>query len=176
MTPSPSLKAVFRGFLLLSILGTIVLAIINAGITNAAVPQGIVSFEFCGFTGTCAAALDSWGEPGRNLTMLSLGLDYLYLLSYSGLIWSGLLLLAGRLPQRWQAGTRGLAWIAPLAGLCDAIENYALIRIVIDGPGETAGLIAGVFASIKFGIVAITLGWLLFASLAWALPAARRGG
>src|SRR5688572_26500813 len=108
---SLSLKTVFRAFLLLSILGTIALAIINAGITNAVVPQGIVSFEFCGYTGSCAAALESWGEPGRNLTMLSLGLDYLYLLSYPGLIWSGLLLLAGRVPMRLQAATRGLAWI-----------------------------------------------------------------
>lgn len=163
--PGPSLKTLFLCFLALSVLGSLALGAIDLGLRNAVTPQGIISFEFCGFAGNCDAALVAWGEAGRMRAMLSMGLDYLYLIAYPGMICTGLLLLAPQLSPGLQGITRLAGGLAPLAGLADACENYALIRILLDGADTGQGQVAGVFAAIKFAIFGATAAWLLLGAL-----------
>ena len=159
--PAVSLAALFRVFLALTLALTAVLGLLDLGLRNAVSPQGIVSFEFCGYAENCDAILAAWGERRRALAMFVQGLDYLYLLAYSGFGCTALLLLARRVPPALQRFTATLGWVALLAGVADACENAALVRVLMgDNSAETARL-AGHFASAKFAIVGVTLAWML---------------
>lgn len=144
------------------------LAVIDSGLKVPAAPLGIISFELCGFLSTCDATLQQWGVEGRQLAMLSLGLDYLFMVIYPSLVCVGLLLVVASVPARAAKLTRSLAWIALLAGAADAFENYFLIRVVLTGSGASHGVLASICSAIKFSILGITLGWLILASIAYA--------
>jgi hypothetical protein len=159
------LRQWFRVFLVLFLLTSVALGLIDAGLRNEATPYGIVSFEFCGFTSTCGEALDRWGARGQGLAMLSLGLDYLYLFLYPGLILISLMRVAPHLPGSLSRGTMRVAGVCPFISLADAIENYGLVQVILMGPGTFYGVAAGVFATIKFLLLIFTLGWLLYVSV-----------
>jgi len=158
-----SLKKLFCGLLALLIPCSIAMWHIDAGLRNTTTPNGIVSFEFCAYTDSCHAALMAWGAEGQSLAMLSLGLDYLFMLLYPGFICVCLLLLARQLTPRLKQVTTFAAWIALAAGVADAIENYALIQIVLNQTDTYYGWLAALFATIKFSILGITLPWLIVA-------------
>lgn len=143
------------------------LGIIDASLKVPASPNGIISFEFCGFMSSCDAILGQWSIKGQQLAMLSLGLDYLFMVIYPSLVCIGLLLVAAVVPARLKNLTTILAWLALGAGLADAGENFFLIRIILDGTGTSYGGLASTCSVIKFAILGITLGWLAFASLAY---------
>lgn len=156
-----SLKRLFWFLAALFVPTAIALIRIDADLRTIHAPLGIVSFEFCGFTNACTAILADWGERGRALVMLSLGLDYLFLLSYAGMLCTALLLVADA-PGPRGASLVGLVAVgAAGAGLADAAENYALIQIVLGANPSAFGPSAGVFASVKFALV-------LTALLTWA--------
>jgi len=134
---------------------------IDAGLRNSITPNGMVSFEFCAFTDTCHAALTAWGATGQRLAMLSLGLDYHFMLLYPAFICVCLLLLARQFKARLKQVSVCLAWFALAAGAADAIENYALIQLVLHPQTAFYGWWAACFASIKFSILALTLLWLI---------------
>ena len=98
--------------------------------------KGIVDFELAGTLDGAQTILDDWGERGKLIAGLNLGMDYLYLVVYSSCISLGCVLvaqaLAGRVAFLGPAGIV-LAWAQFGAGLLDAVENYALIRLLL-GP------------------------------------------
>jgi hypothetical protein len=99
----------------------------------------------------------------RELAMLNLGLDYLYLVAYPALLSLACAGVAGRLRARTPGVARlgiVLAWSIPAAGVLDAIENAALIRILTSGPSDALARIAWASAVPKFVLV--------FAALAYA--------
>jgi hypothetical protein len=151
--------------LTLTIGTSLALGVIDIGLKNTITPRGIVSFEFCGFTAFCEAALMEWRDKDQALAMLSLGLDYLYMVLYPGLICVALLMIAPRVAKNTYGITMFAAWLSPAMTLADSIENYALIQVILNGSGDTFGVLAGIFASIKFVILAFTLSWLLFTTL-----------
>ncbi len=146
------------------------LGAIDSGLKTSATPHGIVSFEFCAFTSSCEQALSQWGPGGQALAMLSLGLDYLYLLVYPGLMALALLLVAPRVPFGLMRRTRLAAWSCLAIGLADALENYALIRVILDESGDGCGVWAGLFATIKFALLGLVLLWLVRIVVQYALP------
>ena len=160
-----SFKTLFRILLVLIVPTLLALGAIDQPLRVPGNPHGIVSFEFCGWTGSCEATLQAWGEHGRQWAMLSLGLDYLFMLEYTGLVWLGLQLLAQRVaqpavqqpPNRLLGVLRGSAVLALLAGVFDAAENLCLIGVVHSGQGAPlAGWAAG-FASVKFVMIGVAL-------------------
>lgn len=155
--------------ILLSILTSIALNNIDSGLRSGATPHGIVSFEFCAYMSSCDDALSQWGETGRALAMLSLGMDYLFLILYPGLIFTGLLLVSSHVPRNLFRPTMAIAWSCPAISLADAIENYALIQIILSESGSCYGLLASVFATIKFVLLGITLLWLLIAIVRYVM-------
>ncbi len=167
--PTVSLPMLFRFFLALTLALTMLLGVVDLGLRNAVTPHGIVSFEFCGYFQNCEAALTAWGEHGRALAMLSMGLDYFYLFAYSGFGCTALLLLARRVPAGLARFTGMLAWIAPLAGVADACENSALIQVLLGGHNEHWGATAVPFASVKFAIVGMSTLWMLFCWLGFVV-------
>lgn len=146
----------------------VALARIDADLRTLHAPHGIISFEFCGFAGSCTTILEEWGEAGRAAAMLSLGLDYLFMLAYAGGLWVGLIWSAEALAPTARRFVQAIALGAVLAGLADAAENYSLIQVVLGVDEPTHGLRAGVFATIKFVLVAAAL-------LVWAGLGIRRG-
>lgn len=164
-----------RGLLGLFVLVLLAMRLIDSGLQTASAVHGIVSFEFCAFSASCAAQLQDWGVRGQQLAMLSLGLDYLFIPLYAGLLWLALLWLAPLQAVKLQRFTYLAAHLALLAGLADTLENYALIQLLLSQSITPFDLVAALCASLKFSLLACSFSWLLVCAVgAWRLQ--RRGG
>jgi hypothetical protein len=122
-------------------------------------PQGIVSFELIESEKEAKSMLDAWGESGKVSAAFNLGLDYLFIFAYANTIALGCVWIACALRERQflrlAAAGIVIAWLQWLAGILDAIENAALIKILFHGPTDTLALISRWCAIPKF---AFTLG------------------
>jgi hypothetical protein len=160
-----------RGLVLLTIACLLVMGVLSwAGrplVTDAA-PRGIVSFELAGDPATAGRMLASWDASTRVLAAFGLGLDYVFLVLYAAWIALTCSLLAEALAPaapRFAAAGVALAWLQPAAAGLDAIENAALLRILLDGGFEGAAELAWLCASVKFGLVGAGLVWLMTAAI-----------
>jgi len=98
----------------------------------------------------------------------SLGLDYLYLVSYSSAISLGCVLVARRLANRaTRLSSLGvvLSWAQPAAALLDVTENYALIRVLFGAEEDLWPTLAWWCAVPKFAIVASGILYLLIGGI-----------
>ncbi len=129
-------------------------------------PDGIIGFELAKNIHDARIMLDVWGDQGRVVAAFSLGIDYLFLISYSmflGLVSFSLAKkLEGRLNLLSKAGYL-FSWLILLAGLYDAIENFALIKIMTGCQLSLWATTAWFFATVKFAIVYMVLGYILVA-------------
>ena len=166
--PTLPFKTLFQILLVLIVPTMLALGAIDLPLRVPGNPHGIVSGEFCGWARSCEATLAAWGEPGRQWAMLSLGLDYLFMLEYAGLVCMGLLMAAQRLehqaPPVQAKLLRGFAMLALLAGGFDVAENLCLIGVVHSGQGGALAEWAAWFASLKFvligvAVTALAVGW-----------------
>lgn len=155
-------RTLVRALLALFVLSLAAMAAADQGLKGPAAPLGIISFQLCGLRGSCEALLAQWGEHGRLLAMLSLGVDYLFLLTYPLLVSLGLLALLDRVPEALRAVTQGFAGAVLASGVADAVENYVLIRILLGHSGVESAGIASAFAIVKFAVLYAAAGWLLF--------------
>jgi len=149
---------------LLTLATMVALRLLDAPLRTDAAPLGIVSFELAGGRAEAAAIIASWGTEGRVYAGLSLGLDYLFLFAYAGAIALGCVWVARRLAQGSRAWLRlglTLAWALPLAAALDALENLALIRVLLGGTGDLWPRVALLCALPKFAIVLAGLVYLL---------------
>jgi hypothetical protein len=124
------------------------------------VADGMVAFELTNNIHDARIMVDMWGEKGRLVAAFSLGLDYLYLIAYA--LFLGIIAfetgkkLTGRSALLAKPGY-WLSWLMILAAVYDAIENFALIRILTGCQYSLWATTAYYFATIKFAIVIITL-------------------
>jgi hypothetical protein len=163
----------FRISLLLTLATLAALAMIDQHLRSPASPLGIVSFEFCAYSGSCRAIVDAWGPGGQVWAALSLGADYLFMFLYPATIFLGLLLVAAQVPDRLKTFTIWVAWAAWGAGAADAAENYCLTQTLVSPAAAGCAWPAAIFATIKFVILGGTLAWLLVAYVRFALPGSR---
>jgi len=143
----------------LAVLGVVLSAAlvrIGAPLVTDAAPSGIVSFEFAGSAAGARAILDSWTPLAREHAMLSLGLDYLYLAVYPAFISLACVWTARRIAPRTGLA---LAWAVLLAAPLDAVENAALVWMLVQGPGDAAAAVAWACALPKFALVFAGLGY-----------------
>ena len=170
-------KTLFKLLLVLIVPTMLALGSIDLQLRVPGNAHGIVSFEFCGWAGSCEATLAAWGEPGRQWAMLSLGLDYLFMFEYAALVSLGLRMVAQRLAPQVRLGAsepsalpadvaalRKFAAAAVVAGVCDAAENLCLIAVVHSGQGGALAWWAALFAAVKFvligaALMALAAGW-----------------
>lgn len=148
-----------------------VFSVIDAPLQNAAAPSGIISFELAGAVARAQAMLDSWDAHARLYAAFGLGLDYLFMVSYAVAIGLGCAGLAGVLGRRWpRLGRVGriLAWGLLPAALLDAVENIALLRMLLAGAASAPwpALAAGC-AAVKFALVALGLLYALAGAAFW---------
>jgi hypothetical protein len=124
-------------------------------------PQGILSFEFIKDAAEANHMLRYWDESTKVSAAFNLGLDYLFIFAYANTIAFGCVWVAGALRERSFLGLAAagifIAWLQWLAGILDAVENAALIRILFHGPTDTLANISRWCAIPKF-ILTLGLG------------------
>lgn len=174
---SPSAQRI--AFIVLTVLAlalTVTFNVLGAPLRTSAAPNGIISFELAGDLPTAQAMVESWAPTGRVYAGLGLGLDYLYMPVYAGAIGLGCVLAAGALARRRPALARLgvlLAWGQLAAALFDALENYALIRVLLGWTQPYWPVVARWCALAKFGLVVAGLAYALLGGLV-ALSQRRR--
>ena len=153
---------------------TVVLQIVGRPLQTSAAPQGIVSFELAGTLPTAQAIMASWDPTAQLYAAFSLGLDYLYLPVYAIAIALACAQVAGsslRTPRALWALGIVLAWTIGLAALLDAIENIALLQLLLGSTSTAWPAVASACATIKFAFVAAGL---LYAGVGGAVYLAHR--
>ncbi|MES2090921.1 MAG: hypothetical protein V4532_13205 [Pseudomonadota bacterium] len=163
-----TLKPIFWVLLALTLLTLAALGLIDEGIKTTASPWGIVSFELCAYRHACAEILQNWDPLGKQLAILSLGVDYLFMTLYPATIFVGLLLVSSRVPAGLRTVTVCLAWGAWLAGIADAFENYFLAQMVLTDSVHGLAWPAAMAATLKFAVFGVTVAWLI-AACAWVV-------
>jgi hypothetical protein len=145
-------------------------------LTTSSAPSGIVSFEFAYTLSNAQAMIDSWGAEGQVYAGINLGLDYLFMVSYGLTIGLGCALVA-RGMAGWVKSLPSvgivLAWGALLAALLDALENYALMRLLLGSTNVVWAIVAYWCAWPKFVLVGLGLLYVILGSLISFI--ARRG-
>jgi hypothetical protein len=164
--PPERRRLAFLAFLLPTLAVMFALQAIDRSLTTEPTPHGIVSFEFCAFDGSCAAAIEVYEHVPLHAGM-SLGLDYLFMPLYAAAIAAAVVFVAARRSARVRAIAAALAWGSFAAAIFDAIENAALYAMLA-GAEATAWLAwtAAICASIKFVLVAAAIAALVAIPLA----------
>ncbi len=172
-------KRAFVALLALTLAVMVSLNALGGPLNTEVAPLGIVSFELAGELSIAQSMVESWGQTGQVYAGLNLGLDYLFLVAYSSCISLGCVLVARSLSRSNSARPgssdpgqkRGfgnplraisdvgvlLAWAQFGAALLDAVENYALIQVLLGSQQELWPVVARWCAIPKFLIVAAGL-------------------
>ncbi len=145
---------------------------LDAPLRTQVAPRGIVSFELAARYETSRQILNSWNARAKTQAALSLGLDYLFLIVYANFI-SLACVRVGQTFRRHKPRLAGpaasLAWAQFLAAVLDAVENLALIALLLNSARRWLSPLASGCAIIKFSIVGAGLiyicGGLLFIGL-----------
>lgn len=159
---SVTLKQLFMVIIALLIPTFIAMVIIDQELKVASAPFGIISLELCGYNySLCETILKDWGEQGKAMAMLSLGLDYLFMVLYPIAICFGMLLTLPNLSVKIRRLTLLLAWISLLSIPLDAVENIVLIQVVLGQSSPVYSLLGSYFATAKLLINGFTIAWLM---------------
>lgn len=150
----------FKAFILFTILT--LLCMLGLGISGQAmrieeVPMGILDYEFAGTLENAQAMLKAWEAKNVNAFVgFNLGLDYLFLVTYSHAIGLACVLTARRL-NRFAKVAYWLGVLQLVAAGLDAIENFALWKLMIGSNWEAYPAIAMYCAAPKFLFVVLGL-------------------
>lgn len=161
-------KLAFAAFLILMSLLAVGMNALSRHLKTDVAPRGIVSFELAGELSLAQRMVDSWGQLGQIRAGISLGLDYLFLFAYSSTIALACVWVARGLPKRVVfLALLGvvLAWAQFGAALLDALENYALIRVLLGSQAKSWPVVARWCAIPKFVIVGIGLAYVVIGGL-----------
>lgn len=141
---------------------------LDAELQNTVARNGTVSLELCAYPANCDEIMASWDERRQVIAAFLLGIDYLFLVSYSLAIFSALQMAARKMGERFGKLTVWISYMAVIAGIADAIENTFLISGMLSDDFSHAAWPASIAATIKFSAVAIAIAWFFI-----AVPAVR---
>jgi hypothetical protein len=137
------------------------LRILDEPLKTEAAPGGILSYELAGDEASTLAILESWDPPAKYHAAFSLGLDFLFLITYSSAI-SLACIWAARLSNTSLAGLGVyLAWGQWIAAIFDGLENTALFINLVQAPTSPWPQIAQTAAIIKFTLIILGLLYIL---------------
>ena len=142
--------------LVLSLVLLIALRILDVPLRTPVAPRGIVSFELAKDAAASRQILASWNARARVHAALSLGLDYLFLIVYAIFISLACVQVGKALQQRSPLLAHLgeiLAWAQFVAAILDAVENLALIFLLLNSERLWLPAAARACAIIKFMIV-----------------------
>ena len=142
--------------LIFSLALLIALRILDVPLGTTVAPRGIVSFELAKDASASRQILASWNVQAKTHAALSLGLDYLFLIVYAVFI-SLACVQVGNAIQRRSLLLARLGGIVAraqfLAATLDAVENTALILLLLNLQRPWLPAVARTCAIIKFTIV-----------------------
>lgn len=125
---------------------------------------GMVPFELTGGEDRADEILAEWGGDGQDAARESLWVDFGFLLAYGAFL---TLALAATRDLARERGWKRLARIGAvvvsfgaLVAAFDALENICLL-LTLDGAGAAFPLLATIFASCKFILLAAVIAYLL---------------
>jgi hypothetical protein len=148
-------------FLVLAVILLFAMYVLDQSLLTTAAPRGILSLEFAKRFSQTQRIIASWQPDARTYAALSLGIDYLFLIVYALFISLACTQVARSFRRRGSilaTAGYGLAWAQFVAAICDAVENYALIQLLLGSLYQQWPVIAWTCATAKFGIIAV--GWL----------------
>ena len=143
-------------FMMLSAGLLIAMQFLDGPLRTEVSPDGIVSMEFEKNYEQARQIINSWGPRGRVYAALSIGLDYLFLVVYALFISLCCVKIAKLLKYRltfFSSLGLLLGWAQFIAAFLDAVENFALIHLILDSSVQIWPLVARWCAIFKFGIV-----------------------
>jgi len=174
--PSSSQKPLFWAFLAGTLILFAVFRVLDVPLHTSAAPNGIVSFELAGTPFQAQAIIDSWhemayllssveGEPvpgfvsrAYAFAAFGLGIDYLFMPVYATALALCILLAAGKHKGWFATFGAWLGWGAYAAAVFDAVENYALVRILLmNQVWSPYPEVAAFSATVKFGLLLLGL-------------------
>jgi hypothetical protein len=127
---------------------------------------GIIEFEFVRSSGRAARFLSEWGPDGRDTVRASLLVDYGFMVAYGSFFTlTGLAtrdFARDRGLRRLAGAGRVVPWFAAAAALFDATENALLLLILGGHGGGAAPVLATSCASVKFVLIAVAIGYVLW--------------
>lgn len=115
----------------------------------------MIDLEMAGTLKNANLILDYWKEHEvLNWVHFHLGLDYLFILSYSVFLFLACHMAAIQIKSFPFIIHLGLVigWVQPLAGILDVVENYALLEVLSYSTNETWAQLASWCAIPKFAI------------------------
>jgi len=161
-------KRAFVAWVVLTLVVMVSLQVLGGPLKTEAAPMGIISFELAGELSKAQGMIASWGQQGQVYAGLNLGLDYLFMVAYASAIGLGCVLVS----RSWVKKVAFVAWVGAvlswglwLAALLDAIENYALIRLLLGSAGELWPALARWCAILKFLLVGVGLVYILLGAI-----------
>lgn len=135
----------------------ITLGYFDLPLKTEAAPNGIISFEFAKGIEHSIAIISSWDMTAKIYAGLSLGIDFLFLVVYGIFFATACYLIAQKYINKnnrlYKLGIF-ISMLQFVAALFDAIENIALIKLLLGSNNSIYPLIAYYFASFKFAIIA----------------------
>ncbi|MBT3315066.1 MAG: hypothetical protein HN390_10680 [Anaerolineae bacterium] len=162
--PTSSRKKIFILLLALTFILVGIFGILDAPLRNPASPSGIVSFELAGTVEKANTIMESWDSRAQLFAAFGLGFDYLFLLVYGLTISLGVLMVASKHGGKFAEMGSYVGWGVLLAALFDAVENFALWRLLSGSATAFCPRVAAISATIKFFLLALGLG---FALIGW---------
>jgi hypothetical protein len=125
---------------------------------------GMVPFELTGGQDRADEILAEWGEDGQNAARESLRIDFGFLFAYGTFLTLALAAVRDIAVKRsWPrlAAIGGVVvWFGALGASFDALENACLLR-TLDGAGTAFPLLATLFATCKFVLLAAAIVYLI---------------
>ncbi|MBI5962754.1 MAG: hypothetical protein HY863_04715 [Chloroflexi bacterium] len=146
-------KPMFYTFFALTILIFGIFSQSEQYLRTSAAPSGIVSFELARDLKTSQAIVDSWDVNARLVAAFGLGFDYLFMPVYAFALSLGLLLAMNGKSGGYHYFAAWMGWGAFTAALFDAVENYALWNVLVNGAASPYPQIAALCASVKFTLL-----------------------
>ena len=153
-------QRVFWAAFILSIGLMSILNWVGAPMKTPAAPCGIISFEFARTSEKATAMLDSWDSDASLRAAFTLGLDYLFMPAYAAAIalaclWAGEVFRSRAMPQSALGTSLVIGQV--IAALSDAVENIALISILLGNSATAWPQVAFFCAALKFGLILLGL-------------------
>ena len=158
----PLQTKLFTAAILAAICWTIVMKLFS--------PDNIVQFELAGTTSVATEIINAWEPEGVAKAKTSTYLDFIYIIFYSAAIALGCRVAATYSKvQTLGKIAVGFFVLTIIAGLCDVIENIAMLQTLNEVTQATVSL-AAYCAAIKFTLLFVAM---LFVLVAFAIGAIR---
>jgi len=162
MNAKPTKKR-FYGLLGVLIVCIVIMRLFDAPLKNDVCTGGIVSFELAKDMHKSQAIIASWNNQAVQSAWWGLIFDFLFLVVYSSFI----AVWIGRVRANYSRSSLGyrvgkiLGVLIFVAALMDVTENLALLRILGGNEHQIWASVAFFCASIKFGLIGLSLLYIL---------------